>query len=136
MKIIKHTGRWYVENDQGLHGRFKTKREASVLLKEMQEEAALTPEQKEIRELKAQLEEANETITKLEKEVDELTDVVSGLEEDVSNLEGKRNISDDEENAIELVDALKLAKERLSLGVLSEADNIRELNEQILGLAL
>ncbi len=135
MKIIKHVNRWTIELDNGKHlGRFKTKREALAQLNIELVESLLTPEQKEIRDLKEELAEALKSISKLEQDLEESEIEVRALEDKVSDLEGERNITDEEEEVIYLVDALKIAQERFNLGVVSEADTIRELHEKLVEL--
>lgn len=135
MKIIKHVNRWTIELENGKHlGRFKTKREALAQFEIELAESLLSPDQRELRDLKEELAEALKSISKLEQELEESEIEVNSLEDKVSDLEGERNISDDEEEAIYLVDALKMAQERFNLGVVSEANTIRELHEKLVEL--
>jgi cysteine sulfinate desulfinase/cysteine desulfurase-like protein len=80
-----------------------------------------------VKELEAELEEANQKAFKLEEQVDELKTEVENLEDEVNELNGLRNISDDEEEAIQLVEALREAKIKLSLGVAGASEEIEKI---------
>lgn len=144
MLVVKHENRWVIKTIDGKHigKRHKTRKAANFELYVLQEKAAvelaesqLTSEQREIRDLKAKIYKLEVDNTRLESRIEDLDLEIEDLQRENSDLESNQT-SDDEIEAIELCRDLKASKERLQLGVVSEADTIKDLESQIMDLVL